>query len=88
MDLVTMLNEFICPIVMVICLGVGFVVKNFIPTDKVNKYIPVIVTVLGILISAWNTMSFTPQTIAMGLVSGLASTGLYELFNNFINKDN
>lgn len=87
MDLSAILSDFVCPLVMVICLCVGYIVKNMIPTDKVNKFIPLIVAVLGIVISVWNFAAFTPQIIAIGLVSGLASTGLHQLFKNFINKE-
>lgn len=87
MDL-TFLSEYIAPIILVVCLVVGFIIKSITSNPQVHKFIPLIVGVLGIILYAWDTMAFTPQVIATGLVSGLASTGLYELFKQFIgNKD-
>ena len=80
------LNAFIVPIVVGICLCVGYVVKHFVPTDIVNKFIPLIVAVLGVALNVWLNLSFTPEILLGGMVSGLASTGLYELFRNFIKK--
>lgn len=80
------LNAFIVPIVVGICLCVGYVVKHFVPTDIVNKFIPLIVAVLGVALNIWLNLSFTPEVLLGGMVSGLASTGLYELFAQFIKK--
>ena len=46
-----------------------------------NKYIPVIVAILGIALSLWQD-GITPKSVACGLVSGLASTGAFELIRN------
>lgn len=80
------LNAFIVPIIVGICLCVGYVVKHFVPTDIVNKFIPLIVAVLGVALNIWLNLSFTPEILLGGMASGLASTGLYELFRNFIEK--
>lgn len=83
-----LLNEYVVPIVVVICLCVGYIVKKWIK-DVDNKFIPTIVTVLGIIIALWNNYwVVTPEVIAIGLVSGLASTGMYELVTQFINGKN
>ena len=34
-----------------------------------------------------NSGAVTPVVIVGGLISGLASTGLYEMFRNFISKE-
>lgn len=81
------LQEYIILVVLGICLCVGYVIKNFIPSDKVNKYIPLIMAVLGVIINIWASgWALTPEIVLGGLASGLASTGMYELFRNFINK--
>jgi glucose-6-phosphate-specific signal transduction histidine kinase len=81
------LQDYIVLIVLGICLCVGFIVKNLIATDKVNKFIPLIVGVLGVVLNAWvNGWQFSPEILLGGLLSGLASTGMYELFRNFIEK--
>ena len=44
--------------------------------------------VLGIVLNIWLNMAFTPEILLGGMVSGLASTGLYEAFKNLISKKN
>lgn len=81
------LNDYIVLIVVGICLCVGYILKNVVPTDKVNRYIPLIMGVLGVILNVWiRGFLFTPQILLGGLFSGLASTGLYELFRNLIDK--
>lgn len=82
------LNTYIVAGVLGICLCVGYIVKHLIPTDKVNKFIPLIVGVLGVLLNVWACgWAITPEVLLGGLVSGLASTGLHEAFAQFIRKD-
>ena len=84
---VTFMQDYIVLIVLGICLCVGYIVKNLIPTDKINRFIPFIVGVLGIVLNSWlNNWSLTPEILLGGMASGLASTGLYELFRQFIEK--
>lgn len=83
------LNEYLVLIVVGICLCVGYVIKHYIPSDKVNKYIPLIMAVLGVILNVWvNGFIFTPAILLGGLFSGLASTGLHQAFKAFIeNKE-
>ena len=81
------LNDYIVAVVVGICLCVGFIFKNVVTTDKVNKYIPLIVGVLGVVLNVWVAGVLTPEVILGGLVSGLASTGMYELFAQFLKKE-
>ena len=88
MDL-SVLTQYISIIVVGICLCVGYVIKNsldFIP----NKYIPLIMLVLGTVINVlMNLTGINAEVILTGMFSGLASTGLYEMFRNLIkNGDN
>lgn len=85
---ISVLIQYVNLIVVGICLCVGYVIKNsldFIP----NKYIPLIMCILGlisnILISF--TTGINAEVILTGMLSGLASTGLYEMFKNLINKE-
>lgn len=81
------LNEFMMPIVLGTCLCVGYIVKKWVD-DVDNKYIPTIVAVLGIILSAWiSGWNITPEVVLSGLISGLASTGLHQVFKNFIEKN-
>ena len=80
------LTQYLSLVVMGICLCVGFVIKNsldFIP----NKYIPAIMLVLGTIINVlMNLSGISAEVILTGMLSGLASTGLYEMFKNFISR--
>lgn len=82
---IAMVQEYISPIALVICLAVGYVVKNLVPNEKVNRFIPLLVAALGVLICAWSALAVTPEVLCQGLISGLASTGLYEAFKNTLN---
>ena len=82
------LNDYLVLIVMGVCLCVGYIVKNIIPSDKINKYIPLIMGVLGVGVNVWlNAFSFTPEILLGGLASGLASTGMHQVFKQFIEKE-
>lgn len=85
MDL-TFLANFAVPIIVGVCLCVGYVIKNVITTDAINKYIPLIMAVLGVVLNIWINMSFTPEILLGGMFSGLSSTGLYEVFKQLIKK--
>lgn len=78
------LGDYIVAGVLGICMCVGFVIKNslsFIP----NKYIPLIMLILGAGINvAVNWGSVTVGTVLGGMISGLASTGMYEALRNLI----
>ena len=82
------LKEYVVIIVLGICLCVGYILKNLIPTDKINRFIPLIMGVLGVLLNIWISWGVTPEIILGGLISGLASTGLYEAFRNMISGGN
>ena len=80
------LNQFSIPVIVGICLCVGYILKNVVTTDKVNKFIPLIMGILGLGLNMWINLGVSPEIILGGLVSGLASTGLYEAFRQFIKK--
>jgi hypothetical protein len=80
------LSQFVVVAVMAICLCVGYVIKNSIPVIP-NKYIPLIMAVLGVVTNVWiNHWSFTPDILLGGMASGLASTGAFELIRNITDK--
>lgn len=82
MDFIT---EYISLIGLVGALAVGFIVKNLIPNEDINRFIPLIAAVVGLVICLWDAgWVATPQVIVSGMISGLASTGLYEAFKNLI----
>lgn len=83
------LGDYVVLVVVLICLCVGYVLRNIIPTDKVNKFIPLIMAVLGLFLNIWlNSWVVTPEVVLGGLVSGLASTGLHQVFKKLIERSN
>lgn len=82
------LNKFIVLIVTGVCLCVGYIIKHLIPNETANRFIPLVVAVLGIFVNVWlNGFTITPEILLGGMVSGLASTGMHQLFKQFINKN-
>ena len=79
------LNDYMVAVVLGICLCVGYVIKAVFKSERVNQFIPLIVAVVGVVINLWaSAWVFTPDVLLGGLASGLASTGMYEMFRNFI----
>lgn len=85
MDMQACLGTMMVPVVVAICLCVGYVIKNVVPGEASNRWIPLAVAALGVVLNAWVAgWAVTPEVVAGGLVSGLASTGMYELLRNFL----
>lgn len=84
MDL-SFLIEYVNLIILGICLCVGYVIKNIWTNNNFNKYIPLIMLVLGTVLSVLSNLgNITLGVILVGMVSGLASTGMYEMLKNLI----
>ena len=84
MDL-TIVMDYISPIILIACLVVGWVIKNLVPNEGVNRFIPLIVAVLGTFLNIWSCGWIVDlPTVVTGAVSGLASTGLYEAFTQIL----
>ena len=80
------LVEYFAPVIVGLCLCVGFVVKKWV-ADVDNRFIPTICAVLGVGLAIWiNFPTVTPEVVLTGLFSGLAATGLFEAFRNLIDK--
>lgn len=87
MDL-TFLLELVNPIILGICLLVGYGLKTAF--DKFpNKYIPLAALCTGTIISILINLQsgINAQVILGGMISGLASTGMYEMLRNLLNFD-
>lgn len=85
MDL-SFLNDYLVLVVVGICLCSGYIIKTSI-TQIPNKYIPLIMAIFGVVLNVWLNTSFTPDVLLGGLFSGLASTGLHQLFTQLIDKE-
>ena len=86
MNDLTFLTNYAVPIIVGICLCVGYVLKNIIVTDVVDRFIPLIMAILGIFLNIWINMSLTPEILLAGMFSGLASTGLHQVFKQVISE--
>lgn len=86
MEFMEILSDYLVLVVFGICLLVGQIIKTSVPKLD-NKYIPLIVGVLGVIINVWyNNWIFTPEILLGGLASGWASTGAYETVRNLLSK--
>lgn len=79
---ISFITEMYIPIIMVACLIVGYIVKKWI-ADVDDKWIPTIVTVLGAVLGVVLN-GFGLEQIVAGAVTGLASTGLHQLFKQLV----
>lgn len=74
---ISMINNYFIPAVVVLSLCIGYILRNWLPTD--NKWIPTILffvgAISGVVVSGLN---FT--AIVSGAVSGLAAVGLNQAF--------
>ena len=81
---ITFLTNFAIPLIVDICLCLGYIIKNIVPNDNINRFILLVMGIVGVLINVWVNRIFTAEILLGGLFSGLASTGLYEMFRNLI----
>lgn len=79
----TFLNEYVVLVVVGICLCIGYVLKNSFPKLD-NKYIPLIMAILGVVLNVWISKGISPDILLGGMFSGLSSTGLHQLFVTLI----
>ena len=78
-------NNICIPLVCAFCLILGFILKKWIP-DKNNKYIPTILAFTGAILGCIIHSGITIENIVQGAFSGLASTGMHQLFKQFLDK--
>jgi hypothetical protein len=86
MDILEILTSATMPVITIICLCVGYVMKHWVK-DMDNRIIPTVMLILGIIIAFWqNGWLLTPEILMTGMVSGLASTGLHQVFKQWLDK--
>lgn len=86
MEKLQFLQDLYIPIVMVICLCVGYVLKHWIK-DVDDRVIPTVLAVLGAVCACINAWDISLDLIGAGAVTGLASTGLHQLFKQLVEKE-
>ena len=81
---ISIITSYISPIILIACLGIGYSLHSL--NNKVlNSFIPIISAILGIIAAVWSFNTFDLTTVTTGMISGLASSGLYEAFKNMLN---
>lgn len=74
---INFISDFFVPCIVALSLCVGYVMRNFLPTD--NKWIPLALLIIG-AISGVIVSGFSYAGIVSGAVSGLAAVGLNQAF--------
>lgn len=84
---INFLFEYINLPILGICLMIGYVLKTAFNKFP-NKYIPLAALTLGTVISIVVNMKsgINVEIVLGGMISGLASTGLYEMLRNLLDK--
>lgn len=86
---VAILAQLINPTILVACLAVGFIIKNWVKKMS-NQIIPTVVFILGMILSViiaiTSGTAVTVETFVMGAISGLASTGLHQVFKTWLDS--
>ena len=76
------ITAYFIPVVLLAGLIVGYIMKNFLPTD--NKWIPLVLALLGAVLGCVANKSVDLDSIVAGAMSGLAAVGLHQAFKQFI----
>lgn len=75
------LEGYMVAVIVGICYCIGFMIKHIVPGEKVDRLIPLIMGSLGVFLNIWaNNWNVNPDIILGGLASGLASTGVNQVF--------
>jgi len=82
------LTNYVNVLTLGICLCVGYALKTAFNKFP-NKYIPLVGLILGCVINVllYLDSGINAEVILSGMISGLSSTGLYEMFRNLLAKD-
>lgn len=86
---ITFLMDYVNLLTLGICLCIGFAIKYAKLFDRLgNQYIPLVMLVLGTITNILiNYPGINATVVLGGMISGLASTGLYEMMRNLLDKD-
>ena len=47
---ITFLTNFAIPLIVGICLCLGYIIKNIVPNDNINRFILLVMGIVGVLI--------------------------------------
>ena len=74
---ISFVSSYFIPVVVLMCLCLGYVIRNFLPSD--NKWIPLTLLLVG-GVSGIIVGGLSYESIVSGCVSGLAAVGLNQAF--------
>lgn len=80
---ISLLFEYINGVTWGMCLCIGFTLKSLFKKFP-NRFIPLSMLVIGMLINTVLYHNVTPDILLSGMLSGLVSTGSYEVLKNAI----
>lgn len=86
MESLQFITELYVPVVMAICLAVGYILKHW-TKDVDNRIIPTVLAILGAVCACINVKAISLDVITAGAITGLASTGMHQLFKQMIEKE-
>ena len=79
-------NSYLIPAIVGICLVIGYIAKHWIK-DVDNKIIPTALAIIGaVLAAAMHRDDITLEILLGGALSGLASTGLHQMFKQWLDN--
>lgn len=82
------ISTLIMPTILILCLCVGYIIKNLVPNDSINRFIPLILAIVGIVAGVVSALTageaVTVDLIVASCVSALASSSIYEQYKNLI----
>lgn len=76
-----MIKDLIAPMTVALGIGIGYILKVSFANFP-NRLIPLVCGIVGVVFNIWAAGMIDPQVMVSGLISGLASTGLFEAIRN------
>lgn len=73
--------QYMVPLIILFCMCIGYVIKTSLDFIE-NKYIPLIMVSIGIVLNIWINKQVTAEIVVAGALSGLASVGTHQTCKN------
>ena len=80
---ITQILDYLDLLIIAAGLLIGYLIKHTPKLDSLTSYIPLIVSLVGALIGV-ATKGVSVEVIIMGATSGLASTGLHQVYTQLL----
>ena len=80
---ITQILDYLDLLIIAAGLLVGYLIKHTPKLDSLTSYIPLIVSLVGAVIGV-ATKGVSVEVIIMGATSGLASTGLHQVYTQLL----